>query len=141
MTHRRKNGGAGHEVGFAPRGFQSLQQGSGGGFIKQHERRIFDQPGGGIKILADGNLLIVHADKVRADNAVGRFLFGEFADQVPGQIFESLQAIGRQRGGDVLLGLFTREPPLPGDRDPRYYNSVVTLGASPAANAWPEICK
>ena len=59
--------------------------------------------------------------------------FPEFADQIPTRIFDTLQAIGRKRNGDVLLGLFTREPPLPGERDPRYYNSVVSLGTEEPA--------
>jgi hypothetical protein len=31
----------------------------------------------------------------------------------------------------VLVGLFLFEPPLPGERWPQVYNSVVTLGAAP----------
>jgi apolipoprotein N-acyltransferase len=55
--------------------------------------------------------------------------FPEFADQVPREVLQELLLTGRARGGDVLLGLFTRESPLPGERDFRYYNSVLALGS------------
>ena len=39
--------------------------------------------------------------------------------------------MGRERNGDVLIGLFTSEPPRPGDDGERIYNSVVSVGAAP----------
>jgi apolipoprotein N-acyltransferase len=42
----------------------------------------------------------------------------------------SLIRMASARNGDVLLGLFTAEPPEPGSDEPRYYNTVVVLGDS-----------
>ena len=56
--------------------------------------------------------------------------FPVFAGEVPEAVLRELVAIGGARDGDVLFGLFTLDPPLPGSDDPRYYNSVVSLGAS-----------
>ncbi len=56
--------------------------------------------------------------------------FPVFADEVPESVLQQLVDIGGARDGDVLFGLFTLDPPLPGDDGPRYYNSVVSLGAS-----------
>ena len=56
--------------------------------------------------------------------------FPVFADEVPESVSRELLAIAGARDGDVLFGLFTLDPPLPGDDGPRYYNSVVSLGAN-----------
>jgi apolipoprotein N-acyltransferase len=52
-------------------------------------------------------------------------------DEVPQDVVDRLARVARERGGDLLLGLFVFDPPLPGERQPRVYNSVVSLGASP----------
>jgi len=57
--------------------------------------------------------------------------FPVFADEVPEAVLRELVDIGGTRDGDVLFGLFTLDPPLPGGDGPRYYNSVVSLGANP----------
>jgi apolipoprotein N-acyltransferase len=57
--------------------------------------------------------------------------FPVFADEVPEPVLHSLRRAVAGRDGDLILGLFTLLPPLPGRDEPRYYNSVVTLGASP----------
>jgi apolipoprotein N-acyltransferase len=54
-----------------------------------------------------------------------------FAGEVPETVLLSLLRAGAARDGDVLVGLFTLEPPLAGTDEPRYYNSVATLGVSP----------
>jgi len=54
----------------------------------------------------------------------------EFAGDVPDAVLLSLLRIASERNGDILVGLFTLEPPLPGGDEPRYYNSVVTLGTA-----------
>ncbi|HMA31132.1 MAG TPA: apolipoprotein N-acyltransferase [Casimicrobiaceae bacterium] len=54
--------------------------------------------------------------------------FPVFSDQVPDDVLLSLIRTAMARDGDVLLGLFTELPPLPGGT-PRYFNTVVTLGA------------
>jgi len=51
-----------------------------------------------------------------------------FADEVPDRVLLHLARVASERNGDVLLGLFTAEPPLPETNEPRYYNTVVTLG-------------
>jgi len=53
-----------------------------------------------------------------------------FSDEVPDRVLLQLARTGNARGGDVLLGLFTAEAPLPGTEEPRYFNTVVTLGSS-----------
>ena len=53
-----------------------------------------------------------------------------FADEVPEAVLQQFLEVGGARDGDVLFGLFTLDPPLPGDDGPRYYNSVVSLGVS-----------
>jgi apolipoprotein N-acyltransferase len=58
--------------------------------------------------------------------------FPVFADEVPEDVLQKLVRTATGRDGDLLLGLFTLEPPLPGSDQPRYYNSVVTLGTAPA---------
>ena len=59
--------------------------------------------------------------------------FPMFADQVPEPVALDLVRTGVERDGLVLLGLFTAEAPLPGTRDPRYYNTVAALGAADVA--------
>jgi len=54
--------------------------------------------------------------------------FPMFADQVPGAVVLDLMKTGVERDGLVLLGLFTADAPLPGAREPRYYNTVAALG-------------
>lgn len=57
--------------------------------------------------------------------------FPQFADEIPGSVFIRLADAGRARNGNILVGLFTVEPPLaPGDGE-RIYNSVVSIGAAP----------
>ncbi len=58
--------------------------------------------------------------------------FPIFAGEVPEPVLLDLLRTAEARDGDVLLGLFTLEPPLPGGDEPRYYNSVATLGAAPS---------
>jgi len=53
-----------------------------------------------------------------------------FSDEVPDRVLLNLARTGTARGGDVLLGLFTAEAPLPGTDEPRYFNTVLTLGSS-----------
>ncbi len=57
--------------------------------------------------------------------------YPQFADEIPGSVFLRHAALGRERNGDVLIGLFTSEPPLPGDDGERIYNSVVSVGSAP----------
>jgi apolipoprotein N-acyltransferase len=59
--------------------------------------------------------------------------FPMFADQVPAPVVLDLIEAAAKRDGLVLLGLFTAEAPLPGRRDPRYYNTVAALGAGDVA--------
>ena len=54
--------------------------------------------------------------------------FPVFADEVPDPVLVHLLRTATARGGDVLAGMFTAEPPLPGRAEPRYYNSVASLG-------------
>ena len=56
--------------------------------------------------------------------------FPMFSDEVPDTVLLSLIRMASARDGDVLLGLFTAEPPEPGSDEPRYYNTVVALGDS-----------
>jgi apolipoprotein N-acyltransferase len=56
--------------------------------------------------------------------------FPMFSDEVPDAVLLSLIRTASARGGDVLLGLFTAEPPEAGGDEPRYYNTVVALGDS-----------
>ena len=57
--------------------------------------------------------------------------FPVFADDVPRETVEMLARTMRERGGDVLVGVFVARPPEPGGTEPRLHNSVVSLGASP----------
>ena len=56
--------------------------------------------------------------------------FAMFANDVPEDVYLQLARVATARRGDVLLGLFTTEAPLPGTDDVRYYNTVVALGSS-----------
>jgi apolipoprotein N-acyltransferase len=56
--------------------------------------------------------------------------FPVFADEVPDPVLMHMLRIAAARDGDVLAGVFTAEPPLPGRAEPRYYNSVVSLGTA-----------
>ncbi len=72
-----------------------------------------------------------------AERARGRLIvlpesaFPVFADEVPDAAAGRLAQTARSRRGDLLLGLFTLDAPLPGSDQPRYYNSVVSLGVAP----------
>jgi apolipoprotein N-acyltransferase len=56
--------------------------------------------------------------------------FPVFADEMPEQVLLDLLRTVAARDGDIMVGLFTLEAPLPGHDEPRYYNSVVTLGTA-----------
>src|SRR5512134_2436503 len=56
--------------------------------------------------------------------------FPVFASEVPHETIEALASRMEARGGDVLVGVFTAFPPLPGETQPRIHNSVVSIGAS-----------
>jgi len=56
--------------------------------------------------------------------------FPVFADEVPDPVLIGIVRMAAARDGDVLVGMFTAEPPLPGSDGLRYYNSVIALGAS-----------
>jgi apolipoprotein N-acyltransferase len=56
--------------------------------------------------------------------------FPTFAGEVPDAVQLHLSRTAEARGGDVLVGLFTLDPPLPGSDEPRYYNSVATIGTA-----------
>jgi len=53
-----------------------------------------------------------------------------FSEDVPDDVILHLVRTAGDRRGDLLLGLFTAEPPLPGSDDPRFFNTVVSLGDS-----------
>jgi apolipoprotein N-acyltransferase len=54
-----------------------------------------------------------------------------FADEVPVEYAARLRAVAQRRGGDLLVGLFFFEPKSEGEDEDHYFNSVVSLGASP----------
>jgi apolipoprotein N-acyltransferase len=56
--------------------------------------------------------------------------FPMFADEVPQPVLQQLARTAAARGGDVLAGMFTLDPPLPGRAEPRYYNSVLSFGSN-----------
>jgi len=56
--------------------------------------------------------------------------FPVFAGEIPDAVLLGLMRPVSARDGDIMVGLFTLDAPLPGEDEPRYYNSVVTLGAS-----------
>jgi apolipoprotein N-acyltransferase len=76
----------------------------------------------------------LYTDLVR--RAQGRLIvlpesaFPMFVDEVPESVLARLALAARSRRADLLLGLFTSDPPEAGDGGPRYYNSVITLGTS-----------
>ncbi|MEO5764143.1 MAG: apolipoprotein N-acyltransferase [Casimicrobiaceae bacterium] len=53
-----------------------------------------------------------------------------FSDEVPDAVIMHLIRTVGARRGDLLLGLFTAEAPAPGTSEPRYYNTVISLGES-----------
>ena len=55
-----------------------------------------------------------------------------FASEVPDHVLLHLAGVAAARDGEVLAGMFTADPPLPGRDDIRYYNSVVSVGAGGA---------
>jgi apolipoprotein N-acyltransferase len=57
--------------------------------------------------------------------------FPMFADEVPDRVYAELARVAQARDGLVLAGLFTAEPPLPGDDEIRYFNTVVALSGGP----------
>ncbi len=57
--------------------------------------------------------------------------FPVFADEIPDAVMRQLADTVAARGGDALVGLFTVEPPLAPGGEPRYYNSVASVGAAP----------
>lgn len=69
------------------------------------------------------------------DSSRGRLIvlpesaFPVFSDEVPDDVLLALIRTAMARDGDVLLGLFTELPPPPGSTMPRYFNTVVALGA------------
>jgi apolipoprotein N-acyltransferase len=56
--------------------------------------------------------------------------FPVFVDEIPEPVLEFLLRTAAARDGDVLAGLFTAERPEVAGGQPRYYNSVVSLGAA-----------
>jgi len=56
--------------------------------------------------------------------------FPMFADEVPESVIVGLLDAVTPRGGDVLAGMFTIEPPLSPAGTPRYYNSVISIGGA-----------
>jgi apolipoprotein N-acyltransferase len=55
-----------------------------------------------------------------------------FADEVAPEYVEMLRDAARQRGGDLLVGLFFFEPRAAGEDEDHYFNSVVSVGSAPA---------
>lgn len=56
--------------------------------------------------------------------------FPMFSSEIPDEVLLSLIRTAIARDGDVLAGMFTALPPLPGQSQPRVYNTVVALGAN-----------
>lgn len=56
--------------------------------------------------------------------------FPMFADEVPERVVVELLDAVTARDGDVLAGMFTVEPPLAAGQAPRFYNSVISIGAA-----------
>lgn len=77
----------------------------------------------------------LHAELVR--QAQGRLVvlpestYAQFAQEIPGEVFEDLAAVARARDGMVLAGLFVLLPPAAPGEDERIHNSVVSLAAEP----------
>ena len=57
--------------------------------------------------------------------------FPAFLDEVPDTVLREFRELAAARGGDVLIGLFTVEAPAAGETGFRYFNSVISQGASP----------
>ncbi len=57
--------------------------------------------------------------------------FPVFADEIPDSVLEHIQRTAKARDGDALVGFFTIEPPLAEGDEPRYHNTVVSLGSNP----------
>ena len=72
---------------------------------------------------------LVHATRGRLV-VLPESAFPVFAGEMPEQVLLDLLRSGVARDGDIMVGLFTLEAPLPGHDEPRYYNSVVTLGTA-----------
>jgi len=68
------------------------------------------------------------------DESKGKFVvlpesaFPTFADEIPDEVVEGLLKSAQARHGMVLVGMFLYEPPGPGEDEPHYFNSVVSLG-------------
>jgi apolipoprotein N-acyltransferase len=58
--------------------------------------------------------------------------YPEFSEDISESVLQHLLQTARARNGDVLVGMFTIEAPLPGQDEPRYYNSVISLGTQKA---------
>ena len=56
--------------------------------------------------------------------------FPQFADEIPDEVFEKIIALGRERDGNVLVGLFVAQPPVVPGEGERIYNSVLNLGGA-----------
>ncbi|HET7033730.1 MAG TPA: apolipoprotein N-acyltransferase, partial [Casimicrobiaceae bacterium] len=56
--------------------------------------------------------------------------FPVFADEVPDAVLLRIITTVVPRSGDAIIGVFTSEPALEPGGTPRYYNSVVTVGAA-----------
>ncbi len=54
-----------------------------------------------------------------------------FADEVPVDYVAQLREAAKERGGDLLVGLFFFEPRAAGEDEDRYFNSVVSVGTAP----------
>lgn len=71
-----------------------------------------------------------------AETARGRLIvlpesaFPLFADELPRDLVVRLASAARKYGGDLLFGVFTVDPPLGGQGEPRVYNSVVSVGTA-----------
>ena len=69
-----------------------------------------------------------------AESARGRLIvlpestFPMFADDVPDEVVTRLLRVAQARNGKLLFGVFVTEPMMPGDTEPRIYNSVVAVG-------------
>ena len=76
------------------------------------------------------NTLAIYADL--AQRAMGRLIvlpesaLPMFAEDVPEEIFARFERTGRARGGDVLVGMFTLQPPLPGSDETRRSDPFAT---------------
>jgi apolipoprotein N-acyltransferase len=82
-----------------------------------------------------GQTLAIYADLVAQSR--GRLIvlpesaLPMFADEVPPDYVSRLRALAQQRKGDLLVGLFFFEPRGSDEDEDHYFNSVVSVGASP----------